>query len=66
MVSEFKVSELFTSILNLNPMVSCLYYSFDDNEGLLCGQHYQKGKRSGDIKLSTDRQFLIPKENKKT
>ena len=37
---------------------------FDDNERLLRGQHYWKDKRPGDIKLSSDRQILIPKENK--
>ena len=52
-------------ILNFIPRLSCLHDSFDDNEGLLCGKHYLEGKRPSDIKLSTDRQFLIPKENKK-
>ena len=52
-------------ILNLIPRVSILYDSFDDNEGLLSCEHYRKGKRLEDIMLSPDRQFLIPKENKK-
>ena len=60
--SSFWISHL---ILNLIPRVSCLQNSFDDNEGLLCGQHYREGKGPGNIKWSTDRQFLIPKENKK-
>ena len=53
-------------ILSLIPRVSCLDDSFGANEGLLCGKHYREGKIHGDIKLSIDRQFLIPKENKKT
>ena len=52
-------------ILNLFPRVSCLQDSFDDNEGLFCGQHYREGKRTEDIRLANGRQFLIPKEIKK-
>ena len=52
--SSFWISHL---ILNLIPRVSCLQNSFDDNEGLLCGQHCQEGKGPGDVKLSTNRQF---------
>ena len=64
----FRIQSFWIShfILNLIPRVSCLHDSFDNNEVLLCGKHYWEGKRPGDIKLSTDRQFLIPKENKKT
>ena len=63
----FRIQSFWIShfILNLIPRVSCLHDSFDDNEGLLCGKHYRECKRSGDTKLSTDRQFLIPRENKK-
>ena len=64
----FRIQSFWIShfILNLIPRVSCLHDSFDDNEGLLCGKHYREGKIPRDIKLSTDRQLLIPKENKKT
>ena len=56
----FRIQSFWIShfILNLIPRVSCFHDSFDD--------HYRECKKPGDIKLSTDRQFLIPKENKKT
>ena len=60
--SRFSISHL---ILNLIPRVSCLQNSFNDNEGLRRGQHYREGKEPGNINLSTGRQFLISKENKK-
>ena len=60
--SSFRINHL---ILNLIHRVSCLQNSFDDNEALLCGQHYRESKGPGNIKLSTDKEFLIPKENKK-
>ena len=60
--SSFWITHL---ILNLSAGVACLQNSFDDNEDLLCGQHYQESKGPGNIKLSTDRKFLTPKENKK-
>ena len=31
-----------------------------------CGKHYREGKILGDIKLLTNRKFLIPKENERT
>ena len=40
-IQSFWISHL---ILNLIPRVSCLQNSFDDNEGLLCGQHYRESK----------------------
>ena len=60
--SKFWISHL---ILNLIPKISCLQNSFDNNEGLLCSQNYREGKRPGNIELSTGRQFVISKENKK-
>ena len=51
--------------LNFIPKISCLHDSFDNREGILCGQRYREGKRPGDFQLSSERQFLIPKENKK-
>ena len=64
----FQIQSLWINhfILNLITKISWLQDSFDDNEDLLCGKHYQEGKRPGDIKLSPDRRFLIPKENKRT
>ena len=63
-VSGFKVSELVTSFsISSRGSLVCLQNNFGDNEGLLCGQHYREGKEPGDIKLLTDRQFLIPKNN---
>ena len=47
---------------NLFPSVSRLYDSFENNEGLLRGQDYRKGKR---FVGTPHRKFLIPKENKK-
>ena len=58
-MQRFWISHFF---LNLISKVSCLHDSFDGNEGLLRFQRCWQGKRPRNMKLSSERQFIIPKE----